>query len=54
MNLVTYASPVSIKPLQRYAIGLFANTLSWENMLANKTGVLQVRADIVRCCSLVD
>ncbi|EFN59513.1 hypothetical protein CHLNCDRAFT_50078 [Chlorella variabilis] len=41
MNLVTYASPISLKPRQ-YALGLYLNTLSWENMLATRTGLLQV------------
>lgn len=41
MNLVTYAAPISLKP-RHYALGLYLNTLSWENMLATRTGVLQV------------
>lgn len=41
MNLVTYASPISLKP-RHYALGLYLGTLSWQNMLATKTGVLQV------------
>lgn len=41
MNLLTYASPISLKP-RYYAIGLYTNTLSWENMLSHGYGVLQV------------
>ncbi|KAL4419476.1 hypothetical protein ABPG77_008278 [Micractinium sp. CCAP 211/92] len=41
MNLVTYAAPISLKP-RHYALGLYLNTLSWENMLATRTGVLQI------------
>ena len=41
MNLVTYASPISLQP-RRYALGLYRGTLSWQNMLATRTGVLQV------------
>ncbi|PRW58673.1 flavin reductase [Chlorella sorokiniana] len=41
MNLVTYASPISLKP-RHYALGLYLNTLSWQNMLATRTGVLQI------------
>ncbi|KAI7839064.1 hypothetical protein COHA_007206 [Chlorella ohadii] len=41
LNLVTYASPISLKP-RRYALGLYLNTLSWQNMLATRTGVLQI------------
>lgn len=32
----------SLKP-RHYALGLYLNTLSWQNMLATRTGVLQVR-----------
>jgi hypothetical protein len=41
MNLVTYASPISLQP-RRYALGLYRGTLSWQNMMATRTGVLQV------------
>lgn len=41
MNLMIYASPISLTP-RHYAIGLYQNTLSRENMLATKRGVLQV------------
>ncbi|KAG2482795.1 hypothetical protein HYH03_018285 [Edaphochlamys debaryana] len=41
MNLVTYASPVAIKP-RMYAIGLYLGTLSHENFRHHKRGVLQV------------
>lgn len=41
MNLVTYASPISLKP-RHYALGLYLDTLSWANMRATRTGVLQV------------
>lgn len=33
----------SLKP-RHYALGLYLNTLSWQNMLATRTGVLQVDA----------
>lgn len=41
LNLVTYASPISINP-PRYALGLYKDTLSRENMLATGIGVLQL------------
>ena len=44
MNLVTYASPISLKP-RCYALGLYEGTLSRENMLATEYGVLQVSGD---------
>jgi hypothetical protein len=42
LNLVTYASPISLTP-RHYALGLYVNTLSWENFLSTGRGVLQVR-----------
>ena len=41
LNLVTYCSPVSIRP-RFYALGLYRGTLSWENMLATGEGALQI------------
>ena len=41
LNLVTYASPISIVP-RFYALGLYRGTLSAENMLATGEGVLQI------------
>ncbi len=41
MNLMIYASAISLTP-RHYAIGLYQNTLSRENMLATRRGVLQV------------
>jgi flavin reductase (DIM6/NTAB) family NADH-FMN oxidoreductase RutF len=43
LNLVTYASPISIVP-RFYALGLYRGTLSAENMLATGKGVLQILA----------
>lgn len=40
-HLQIYASPISLTP-RHYAIGLYQNTLSRENMLATRRGVLQV------------
>lgn len=45
MNLVTYASPVSLKP-RMFALGLYDGTLSRENMLSSGRGTLQVRATL--------
>ena len=41
MNLVTYASPISLKPRQ-YAMGVFVGTLTHSNFLATGRGTLQV------------
>ena len=43
LNLVTYASPISIVP-RFYALGLYRGTLSAENMLTTGKGVLQILA----------
>ena len=32
LNLLTYASPVSIRPDRQYALGLFKQTLTYENL----------------------
>mmetsp|Transcript_4767 Transcript_4767/g.12013 ORF Transcript_4767/g.12013 Transcript_4767/m.12013 type:complete len:219 (+) Transcript_4767:171-827(+) len=42
MNIVTYCSAVSIRPVRKYALGLYVGTLSWENFLREGRGVLQV------------
>lgn len=44
MNIVTFASPVSISP-RAFAVGLYRDTLTWSNFLDTRTGVLQ----ILRC-----
>lgn len=41
MNIVTYATPVSIKPTQIWAISLYLNSLSYDNFLREGWGVLQ-------------
>jgi len=43
LNLVTYASPISIVP-RYYALGLYRGTLSAESMLTTGCGVLQILA----------
>ena len=42
LNLLTYASPVAIRPHRLYALGLFRKTLSRDNFLREKTCVLQL------------
>jgi len=42
LNLVTYASPVALRPRRAYALGLFEGTLSRENLLRERRGLLQV------------
>ena len=42
MNLLTYATPVSIRPSRLYALGLYKETKSRDNFLREKTCVLQL------------
>lgn len=42
MNLLTYATPVSIRPNRLYALGLYKETKSRDNFLREKTCVLQL------------
>ena len=42
MNITTYCSAVGIKPVRRYALGLYVGTLSRENFKATGAGVLQI------------
>ncbi|EFJ51497.1 hypothetical protein VOLCADRAFT_120449 [Volvox carteri f. nagariensis] len=42
LNLLTYASPIAIKPDRCFAIGLYLGTASYANMKAHRRGVLQV------------
>ncbi|KAJ8604823.1 hypothetical protein CTAYLR_001025 [Chrysophaeum taylorii] len=42
MNLVTYASPVGIRPERIWAVSLYRGTRSHENFAARRRGVLQV------------
>lgn len=45
MNIVTYASPVALKP-PVYAVGLYRNTQSWANWRETRSGVLQAGAPL--------
>jgi flavin reductase (DIM6/NTAB) family NADH-FMN oxidoreductase RutF len=42
MNIVTFATPVSIEPRRVWAVSLYKHTLSRENFEARGGGVLQV------------
>lgn len=51
MNILTYATPVSVKPVRMWAIGLSRGTVAHENFSKSKEGVLQLlkipHADLV-------
>eukprot|EP00956_Cyclotella_meneghiniana_P035997 scaffold120053_cov73-Cyclotella_meneghiniana.AAC.4 len=42
MNILTYASPVSVKPDRMWSISLFKGTLSHENFSRERMGILQL------------
>jgi flavin reductase (DIM6/NTAB) family NADH-FMN oxidoreductase RutF len=44
MNILTYASPVSIHPKRIWCIGLFKGTVAYENFSKTGEGVLQLLA----------
>ncbi len=45
MNLLTYATPVSISPNRLYALGLYKATKSRDNFLREKTCILQLLSE---------
>lgn len=45
MNIVTYATPVSIRPDRVWSIGIFKETLTQVNLRQNPTCVLQLLAE---------
>ena len=42
LNIVTYASPIAIQPVRKYALGLYVGTQSWQNVRATGRAALQV------------
>lgn len=42
MNVLTYATPVSVQPSRMWCIGLYKGTLSHENFVRERRGVLQM------------
>ena len=42
MNILTYATPVGIKPVRRWAIALYRDTRTHANFVARGSGVLQM------------
>ena len=50
MNILTYASPVSIQPQRMWSIALYKGTMSHENFARERRGVLQMlRPEHARC-----
>lgn len=44
MNMITYASPIALRPQRKYALGLYIQSLSYQNVKETGRGVLQVMA----------
>lgn len=45
MNILTYATPVSVRPDRVWAIGLYKDTLSYENFCRERSCILQLLKD---------
>lgn len=45
MNILTYASPVAIQPYRMWSISLYKGTLSHENFVKERRGILQLLRD---------
>lgn len=43
MNMLTYASPIALRPQRKYALGLYVQSLTYQNMKETGKGVLQVK-----------
>lgn len=41
-NILTYATPVSVLPDRMWCLGLYKQTLSYENFVRNRCGILQL------------
>jgi len=44
MNMITYASPIALRPQRKYALGLYIQSMSYQNVKETGRGVLQVIA----------
>lgn len=52
MNMITYASPIALRPQRKYALGLYIQSMSWQNVRETGRGVLQVGVRVARCAAL--
>lgn len=41
MNMITYASPIALRPQRKYALGLYIQSMSYQNVKETGRGVLQ-------------
>eukprot|EP00879_Flechtneria_rotunda_P033163 GHRR01036704.1.p1 GENE.GHRR01036704.1~~GHRR01036704.1.p1 ORF type:complete len:140 (+),score=35.26 GHRR01036704.1:419-838(+) len=42
MNMITYASPIALRPQRKYALGLYVQSMTYKNMKETGRGVLQI------------
>eukprot|EP00882_Tetradesmus_deserticola_P033956 GHRQ01038838.1.p1 GENE.GHRQ01038838.1~~GHRQ01038838.1.p1 ORF type:complete len:164 (+),score=51.69 GHRQ01038838.1:697-1188(+) len=42
MNMITYASPIALRPQRKYALGLYVQSMSYQNVKETGRAVLQI------------
>lgn len=42
MNMITYASPIALRPQRKYALGLYVQSLTYQHVKETGRAVLQV------------
>jgi hypothetical protein len=42
--MITYASPIALRPQRKYALGLYVQSMSYQNVKETGRAVLQVRS----------
>ncbi len=42
LNIITYASPIALRPQRKYALGLYIESLTWQNVRETGRAVLQI------------
>lgn len=42
LNMITYASPIALRPQRKYALGLYVQSMSYQNVKETGRAVLQV------------
>jgi len=48
MNMITYASPIALRPQRKYALGLYVQSLTYQNIKESGRAVLQVTLAFTR------
>jgi hypothetical protein len=50
LNIITYASPIALRPQRKYALGLYVQSMSYQNVKETGRAVLQVSS--IACAGL--